>query len=96
MNQGMLKKLNKIQDELKEAQQKIDMSEFTGKATGVTVIMQGTRQVLDVQISMELLTDLECLQDSILLATNDCLTQIEKAHEETMGSLSLGIPGFGF
>ena len=44
----------------------------------------------------ELLEEVELLQDSILLATNDALKQIEKETEETMGQFTGGMGGFGF
>ena len=41
-------------------------------------MMQGSRQVIDVKVDPELLEEVEILQDSILLAVNDALKQIEK------------------
>lgn len=96
MNPNMLNKLKKIQKQMMEAQEALERKEFFGKASGVTIVMQGTRQVIDVQISQELLEEVEILQDSILLATNDALKQIEKEQEETMGQFSGGLGGFGF
>ena len=49
MNPNMLNKLKKMQKQIQDAQEQIESSEFTGKASGVTVIMQGTRQVIDVK-----------------------------------------------
>ena len=37
----------------------------------MTVIVQGTRQVIDVKIDPELLSEVDLLQDAILLAVND-------------------------
>ena len=34
-----------------EAQEAIEQKEYFGKASGVTIIMQGTRQVIDVKKS---------------------------------------------
>jgi DNA-binding protein YbaB len=58
--------------------------------------MQGTRQVIDVQINPEVLEEVELLQDAILLAVNDALKQIDKEQEETMGQFTGGMGGFGF
>ena len=58
--------------------------------------MQGTRQVIDVQINPEVLEEVDLLQDAILLAVNDALKQIDKEQEETMGQFSGGMGGFGF
>ena len=96
MNPNMLNKLKKIQKQMMEAQEALERKEFFGKASGVTVIMQGTRQVLDVDINPEVLEDIELLQDAILLAVNDALKQIEKETEETMGQFTGGMGGFGF
>ncbi|MBN3491029.1 YbaB/EbfC family nucleoid-associated protein [Acholeplasma equirhinis] len=96
MNPNMLNKLKKIQKQIQDAQEELEASEFTGKASGVTVIMQGTRQVIDVKIDTDLLDEVEMLQDAILLAVNDALQQIDKRQEETMGQFSGGMGGFGF
>lgn len=96
MNPNMLNKLKKMQKQMLEAQESLERKEFFGKASGVTVIMQGTRQVIDVQISSEILEDIEVVQDAILLAVNDALKQIDKEQEETMGQFSGGLGGFGF
>ena len=96
MNPNMLNKLKKMQKQMLEAQEALESKEFFGKASGVTVIMQGTRQLLDVSINKDLLEDVELLQDAIVLATNDALKQIEKETEKTMGQFSGGMGGFGF
>lgn len=96
MNPNMLNKLKKMQKQIQDAQEQIESSEFTGKASGVEVIMQGTRQVIDVKIDEDLLDELELLQDAILLAVNDALAQIDKTQEETMGQFSGGMGGLGF
>src|SRR5690554_7586426 len=71
MNPNMLNKLKKMQKQIQEAQEQIESSEFIGKASGVTVIMQGTRQVIDVKIDEAILDEVELLQDAILLAVKD-------------------------
>ena len=96
MNPGMLNKLKKMQKEMMEAQEALEQKEYFGKASGVTIIMQGTRQVIDVKIDEDILDEVELLQDAILLAVNDALAQIDKTQEETMGQFSGGMGGFGF
>lgn len=96
MNPNMINKLKKIQKQMMEAQEALEGKEFFGRASGVTVIMQGTRQVIDVQINPEILEEVELLQDAILLATNDALKQIEKEQQDTMGQFTGGMGGFGF
>ncbi|QWB96086.1 YbaB/EbfC family nucleoid-associated protein [Mycoplasmatota bacterium] len=93
MNPNMLNKLKKMQKQMMEAQEALEAKEFFGKASGVMVVVQGTRQVVDVQINPEMLEEAEMLQDAILLATNDALKQIEKEQEETMGQFTGGMGG---
>jgi|SRR5690554_3502633 len=96
MNPSMIRKLKKMQEEMEKAQRELESKEYFGKSSGVVVIMQGTRQVLDVQIDPDLLEEVELLQDSILIAVNDALNQIEKEQSETMGQFTGGMGGLGF
>jgi nucleoid-associated protein EbfC len=96
MNPNMINKLKKMQKQMMEAQEALERKEYFGKASGVTVVLQGTRQVIDVQINPEMIEEVEMLQDSILIAMNDALKQIEKEQESTMGQFSGGLGGFGF
>lgn len=96
MNPQMIKKIKKMQEDMEKAQRELESKEYFGKASGVTVIMQGTRQVLDVKINDDILEDKELLQDAILLAVNDALAQIEKEQTETMSQFTGGFGGFGF
>ncbi|MDL2292763.1 YbaB/EbfC family nucleoid-associated protein [Acholeplasma sp. OttesenSCG-928-E16] len=96
MNPNMMKKLKKMQEEMAAAQEKLEMTEFIGKATGVTVVAQGTRQLVDIKISEELMEEPEIMQDAIIAAVNDALAQIDKAQQDSMGKFTNGIGGFGF
>lgn len=96
MNPGMMKKLKKMQEEIQIAQERIEGTEFVGKASGVEVIVQGTRQLIEVKIDPEMVDDLELVQDAIVIAVNDALAQIEKKQEEDLGQFTGGLGGFGF
>lgn len=96
MNPNMINKLKKMQKQMMEAQEALERKEYFGKASGVTVVLQGTRQVIDVQINPEMVEEVEMLQDAILIAMNDALKQIEKEQEATMGQFSGGLGGLGF
>lgn len=96
MNPNMLNKLKKMQKQMLEAQEQLEAKEFFGKASGVTVIMQGTKQMIDIEINKELFDEPELLQDAIVMATNDAMKQIEKETEQTLGQFSGGLGGFGF
>lgn len=96
MNPGMINKLKKMQKEMEEAQLRLTSKEYVGKASGVTVIVQGTKQVLDIEINPEMAEDIELVQDAVLLAVNDALRKVEEDYQETMGQFTGGMGGFGF
>lgn len=96
MNPGMMNKLKKMQKDMLEAQERLESKEYFGKASGVTVIMQGTRQLIDVKINPEMAEEIEIVQDALLLAVNDALRQIDEDQEETMSQFSGGMGGLGF
>lgn len=94
MNRDMIKKLQKLQKDMQEDQEIIELTEFEGRASGCVVIMQGNRRLIDVQLSTELLEDIEILQEVIILAVNDALQQIDRTTEEVMGKYAA--MGMGF
>lgn len=96
MNPSMMRKLKKMQEEMTNAQAELERKEYFGRSSGVEVIMLGTRQVIDVKIDEEIVEELDLLQDSILLAFNDALKQLEDEQQEVMGQFTGGMGGFGF
>lgn len=84
MDKRMLTRLKKMQKDMQESTDKIELTEFVGRASGVVVVMQGTKDLLDVKIDPELAQDIESLQDAILLAVNDALNQIKKSYEDNL------------
>lgn len=95
MNQKMVKQLQQLQKEMEETQERLQMTEFEGRATGVKVIMLGTHQVVDLEIDKELLDDKEMLQDAIVVAVNNAVEVVRKTTEEEMSRFTTGL-GFGF
>ena len=94
--QGMMKQMQKLQKQMAQAQEELNQTEYTG--TSQSDLVNGKRQVLNVEIKPEAVDpdDVELLQDLVLMATNDALTQAEKANDQTMGQFTKGlnIPGF--
>ena len=92
----MMKKLKRMQQDMMREQTRLESKEYIGKASGVTVIVQGTKQLLDVEILPDMAEEIEMLQDAILLAVNDALKQIEDEFNEVMGQFTGGMGGLGF
>lgn len=97
--QNMMKKMKKMQKEMEQTQQKLDETEFVGKASGdvVQATFTGNRTFKSIQIDSELIDpeDPEMLEDLIVIAVNDALAQIEQETDEKMSKYTdnLNIPG---
>ena len=101
MNQ-MVRKAQKMQEDMKSKQAELEAAEYTGSAAGemVTVKMNGKHEVLSITIKPEAVDpeDVEMLQDLIISAVNEALRQAEEAMDGKMNALTsgLGLSGFGF
>ena len=79
--QQLLAQAQKAQRELNKAQQALQEKEFEASANGgVTIKMNGKREILDLQIDPDLLdpSSKDMLQDMIKVDLNNVLSQIEK------------------
>src|SRR5690625_4871028 len=92
---NMMKQMQKMQKKMMKAQDELLAMEFEASAGGgmVTVVADGSKKILDIQIKEEVVDpdDVEMLQDLILAATNDVLQQIEEKTNETMGQFTKGL-----
>ena len=90
--QAMVKQLQK---DMLKAKEEIDNTTFTGKSSFVTIEMNGTKKILSVKIDMETIEkeEIELLEDMVLVAINDVMTQIDNVTEEKMGRFTQGMPG---
>ncbi|MGM1458808.1 MAG: YbaB/EbfC family nucleoid-associated protein [Columbia Basin potato purple top phytoplasma] len=85
----MLNKLKKIQENIDIEQKKLESREFTSQIGDIVIVMQGTKQVIDVFIkNLDLCKNLDLMQESILLSFNDVLQQVEKASKDLLTKVS--------
>ncbi len=95
INPQMIKKLQKMQEDMKRAQEEINNAIFYGQAGGsiVKVAVKGTKEVVSIDIKKDEidLSDFDILQDMIVVALNDAFRKVDKEIEETMGSLTQGM-----
>ena len=92
---GLMQQAQKMQENLKRAQEEIAQLEVEGQAGGgmVKVVMNGRHEVRSVRIERELLGgDPEMLEDLIAAATNDAVNRIGAASQEKMAGVSAGMP----
>lgn len=81
----MFDKLKKIQETIDKEQKKLELREFTSQVGDIVIVMQGTKQVIDVSIkNLDLMNNLDLIQESILLSFNDVLKQVDKASKDLL------------
>ncbi|WP_028401890.1 YbaB/EbfC family nucleoid-associated protein [Ectobacillus panaciterrae] len=92
---NMMKQMQKMQKQMQEAQEELLQKTVEGTAGGgmVTVIVNGSKQVLEVSIKEEVVDpeDIEMLQDLVLAATNDALKKMDDLTAATMGQFTKGL-----
>lgn len=97
--QKMMKQMQKMQKDMAKAQEELAEKTVEGTAGGgmVTVVVNGQKEVLEVNIKEEVVDpeDIEMLQDLVLAATNDALKKMDDLTNETMGQFTKGmnLPG---
>jgi DNA-binding YbaB/EbfC family protein len=93
---GMMQQLQRLQQQLAEAQEKLAQETVTATAGGgaVKVTMTGDQKCRSVEITPDLLkdADAEMLQDLVLAAVNLALDQSRELQQKLMGPLAGGLP----
>lgn len=97
---NLMKQAQRMQEDLKRAQEEIAAMEVVGEAGAglVTVTMNGRHDVKAVKIAPELLADdVTMLEDLLAAAVNDAVRKVERASSERMAGMAQGLelpPGF--
>ena len=97
--QSMIRKAQKMQEEMAKLQHELEEREFEATSGGgaVSVKMLGKRELTSVVIDKEVIDpeDKEMLEDLVMAAVNGVLAEIEKVSSEEMGKVtgSFSIPG---
>jgi len=93
---GMMQQLQRLQQQMEEAQAKLAVETVTVTAGGgaIKVVMTGDQVCKSVEINPELLKDMdaEMLQDLVLSAVNMALDQSRELQQKLMGPLAGGLP----
>ncbi len=93
---GMMQQLQRMQQQLADAQAKLAEETVTATAGGgaIKVVMTGDQKCKSVEISPDLLKDAdsEMLQDLVLSAVNLALDQSRELASQKLGPLTGGLP----
>ncbi|HEX3896291.1 MAG TPA: YbaB/EbfC family nucleoid-associated protein [Rudaea sp.] len=96
----LMQQAQRMQENLKRAQEEIAKIEVTGQAGGgmVSVTMNGRHEVRRVNIDRKLFAeDPEMAEDLVAAAMNDAVNKVAAASQEQMGQVAGGMnlpPGF--
>ena len=96
----LMQQAQKMQENLKRAQEELAKLEVTGQAGGgvVSVVMNGRHEVRRVNIDRKLFADdPEMAEDLVAAAMNDAVNKVAEASQKQMGDVTGGMnlpPGF--
>lgn len=94
MNQ-LMRQAKKMQEEIMKAQEALGERTMEGSAGGgaVKVTVTGHKQVTAITISKDVVDpeDVEMLQDLVLAAVNDALTQVDEITNNELGKYTRGL-----
>lgn len=98
----MMEKVKEVQEKMKAAQENLSSVTTTGESGAglVKVVVNGKKQVVDLEIDQELMKpdDKEMMQDLVIAAVNKALVEIDDKIKEEMKKSTDGmlpnIPGF--
>ena len=97
---GLMQQAQRMQEEMKRAQEEIANTEVTGTSGGgiVSVVMSGRHEVRRVAIDRKMLADdPEMAEDLVAAAFNDAVNKVAALTQEKLGGLASGMnlpPGF--
>lgn len=96
---NVIRQAQKMQEEMERVQEEMETKTVEGKASGgvVTVTVNGKKEVISVKINPEAVDpdDVETLEDLVMVAVNDAISQADEMMTEGMSAVTggLNIPG---
>ncbi|HRD72586.1 MAG TPA: YbaB/EbfC family nucleoid-associated protein [Aquimonas sp.] len=92
---GLMQQAQKMQDNLKKAQEELAHIEVSGQSGGglVKITMTARMDLRRVQIDPQAISDdIEMLEDLITAAFNDAIARANEASQAKMGAVTAGVP----
>ena len=90
----LMQQAQKMQKDVKKAQEEVEKMTFTSKKDLVEVEGTGDKKITKITISKDIeKDDIELLEDMILIAVNDVIKQAEDGMEKKLGRYSNMMPG---
>ena len=93
--QGMIRQAQKMQEQMTELQEELDVREYEIKAGGgaVTIKITGKKEITLLNISPEIVDpdDIETLSDVLTAAFNEAIKKVEDENQRAMNAVTGGI-----
>jgi DNA-binding YbaB/EbfC family protein len=93
--QAMLRQAQKMQEDMANLQAELDEKVYDVSAGGgmVKVSINGKKEILAIDIKPDIVDpdDIETLQDILVAAVNQAITQVETTNTEQMGKITGGM-----
>ena len=90
----MMQQAQRMQDNLKKAQEELATVEVTGQSGGgmVQVTLTGRMEARRVRIDPQVLGDAEMLEDLVVAAVNDAVAKVNAESNARMAKATAGMP----
>jgi nucleoid-associated protein EbfC len=91
---NLMKQAQKVQEDLKKAQERLALEEVTGESGGgmVKIVMNGRHEARSVSIDPSLVgDDREMLEDLVAAAINDAAHKIGAKTQQSMAGVTQGL-----
>jgi len=95
MNMNMMKQVQKMQQDMLRTQEELEAKEYAASSGGgaVTAVISGKKQLVSLKIKPEAVDpdDVEMLEDLVMTAINQALTQASEDMAKSMGRFTGGM-----
>lgn len=94
--QSLMREAQKMQKDLKKTQEELANTEYEGKSSLVTIVLDGNKNVKNVSIKLDdnlSKDDVEMLEDMLLVAFNDAAKKVDTDKEKKLGKYGQGLSG---
>ena len=94
--QNLMAQAQKMQKDIQKKQEEIFKKEYEGKSQLVTILINGKKEVLNINIDKSILKDeedVEVLEDMIKIALNEAFNKVDEDMESKLGMYSKGLNG---
>ena len=95
INMNMIKKAQKMQEDMQKMQEELEQATYTATAGGgvVTAVVSGKKELTELNIDPEAVDpeDVEMLQDLIIAAVNEAMRSADEAAAQSMQRITGGL-----